>query len=97
MDQRTVKTCRTAHIERSDPVWVWDGAWFPATVAEVALAPGRERLTVRFESGVSAPASFAALKPRDPDALGADRPSGRGTTMVAPMGGYAPGKNGISG
>ncbi len=67
-------TSRAGHIKRGEPVWVWDASWLPATVADVVLESGRECLIVRFENGVSAPVSFADLKPRDPAVLGTDKP-----------------------
>jgi len=82
-----MKASRTDQIERGDPVWVWDGSWLPAGVADVALEPGREFLIAQFENGGSAPASWADIELRDPDARGTDKPrsytGGRGLTSSA--------------
>jgi hypothetical protein len=62
-------------IERA-AVWVWDEGWWPATVTEALFDRGERLLIVRFEHGLTAPAYRANLKPRDPELLGADKPSG---------------------
>jgi hypothetical protein len=56
-------TFQAGHIERGEPVWVWDGSWLPATVADMVLEPRGECLIVRCENGASAPASFADVEP----------------------------------
>jgi hypothetical protein len=82
-----MKAFRADQLERGDPVWVWDGSWLAAGVADVALEPGRKFLIVQFENGGSAPASWADIELRDPDARGTDKPrscaGGRGLTSSA--------------
>jgi hypothetical protein len=63
-----------ADIKRHDPVWVWDGCWLPAVVADVLLEPGKTLLVVQFEHGVSAPVSRTNIEPRNPSIRGADKP-----------------------
>jgi hypothetical protein len=55
-------TFQAGHIDRGETVWVWDGSWLPATVADMVLEPGGECLIVRCENGASAPASFADVE-----------------------------------
>jgi hypothetical protein len=57
-----METSRADHINRDDPIWVWDGSWLPA----VMLEPDRKLALVRFENGCSAPASWSDVEPRDP-------------------------------
>jgi hypothetical protein len=61
-------------IKRHDPVWVWDGCWLPAVIADVLLEPGKTRFVVQFEHGVSAPVSRTNVEPRNPGICGADKP-----------------------
>jgi hypothetical protein len=66
---------KTRHRMRRDhPVWVWDGFWMAAIVAEVMAKHNDESLIVRFESGVTAPALWENIKPRDPECQGRDKP-----------------------
>ena len=69
-----MKTFGADNIRPDDPIWVWDGCWLPAVVADVVLEPDGRLVIVRFENGCSAPASVPNLKLRDPDARGGDRP-----------------------
>ena len=69
-----MKTVRANDIRPDDPIWVWDGCWLPAVVADVVFERDGRLVIVRFENGCSAPASGPDLKPRDPDARGSDRP-----------------------
>jgi len=69
-----MKTFGTDDIRPEDPIWVWDGCWLPAVVADVVFEPNGRLVIVRFENGCSAPASVPDLKLRDPDARGSDRP-----------------------
>jgi hypothetical protein len=62
------------HIEPAAAVWVWDGSWWPATVTHALFHRGERLLIVRFEHGLTVPASPASLEPRDPDLGGADKP-----------------------
>ncbi len=83
-------TFQAGHIDRGETVLVWDGSWLPATVADMVLEPGGECLIVRCENGASAPASFADLDPRDPNALGTDKPlQSRARTMTTVGSHYA--------
>jgi hypothetical protein len=54
-------------------VWVWDGNWWPAVVAD---AERGGFLIVRLENGVTVPAQKASLQLRDPALHGADKPRG---------------------
>jgi len=58
-------------IKRAAPVWVWDGSWWPAIVADAECGGF---LIVRLESGVTLPVQRARLQPRDPALGGADKP-----------------------
>ena len=58
-------------ITRAAPVWVWDGNWWPAVVAD---AERGGFLIVRLENGVTVPAQRARLQLRDPALHGADKP-----------------------
>jgi len=69
-----MKTFRADEIKRDDPVWLWDGGWLAAVVADVLFEKGDKLVIVRFESGGSAPALVTDLNPRDPAARGSDRP-----------------------
>jgi hypothetical protein len=60
-------------ITRAAPVWVWDGNWWPAVVAD---AERGGFLIVRLENGVTVPAQKASLQLRDPALHGADKPRG---------------------
>jgi hypothetical protein len=64
-----------ADIKRHDPVWVWDGCWFPAVVADVLLEPGKTPFVVQFEHGVSAPVSGTNAEARNPSIRGPDKPT----------------------
>jgi|ERR1700761_9429917 hypothetical protein len=77
--EKIMTTFRADNFERGTPVWVWDGAWMPATVSDVMLEPDRAYAIVRFENGGSAPALFVDLEPRDPDGPCTEKPrwSGR--------------------
>jgi len=66
-----------ASIKGYDPVWVWDGCWLPAVVADIVLEAGKPFFVVEFEHGVSAPVSSANVEPRNPGIRGADKPPGR--------------------
>jgi hypothetical protein len=59
-------------IKRAAPVWVWDGHWWPAVVADAKR--GDELLIVRLENGVTVPVRRARLQPRDPMLNGGDKP-----------------------
>lgn len=65
---------RTKQIGCGDPVWVWDGGWWPATVVDPERGGGL--LIVRLENGVTVPVRSTRLRPRDPALRGADRPRG---------------------
>jgi hypothetical protein len=43
---KTMTTFQAGHVERGESVWVWDGSWLPATVADVVLERGRKCLIV---------------------------------------------------
>ena len=77
-----MKTFQADDIKRDDPVWVWDGSWFPAVVADLVLEPDKFAI-VRFENGCSAPAPLWDVEQRDADAHGRDRPrhQGRGRSL----------------
>jgi hypothetical protein len=66
--------CQAKQIEPAAPVWVWDGHWWPAIVADASAKRGRGFLIVRFENGVTAPVPRARLQLRDPALRGADKP-----------------------
>jgi hypothetical protein len=74
----TPKTAPVSKIRPDSPVWVWDGSWLPGVVAEVVWESGEELVVVQFQHGVSAPAAWADVKPRNPGLGGADRPQHRG-------------------
>jgi hypothetical protein len=57
-------TSQAEQITRAAPVWVWDGYWWPAVVADVERSGGF--FIVRFENGVTVPAQKVRLQPRDP-------------------------------
>jgi hypothetical protein len=59
-------------IMRAAPVWVWDGHWWPAVVADAKRRGGL--LIVRLENGVTVPVRRARLQPRDPMLHGGDKP-----------------------
>ena len=59
-------------IKRLAPVWVWDGYWWPAVVANAKHDGGF--LIVRLENGVTVPVQRARLQPRDPTLHGDDKP-----------------------
>ena len=59
-------------IERTAPVWVWDGHWWPAVVTDAG--PGGGYLIVRLGNGVTMPVPMARLQCRDPALRGADKP-----------------------
>jgi hypothetical protein len=59
-------------IKCAAPVWVWDGYWWPAVVADVEGSGGF--LIVRFQNGVTVPAQKVRLQPRDPTLHGDDKP-----------------------
>ncbi len=61
-------------IKRAAPVWVWDGGWWPAIVADAER--GGEFLIVRLENGVTLPVQRSRLQPRDPALCGTDKPRG---------------------
>ena len=63
-----------ATIKRHDLVWVWDGCWSPAVVADIVLESGESLFIVEFEHRVSAPVSSTNVAPRNPSIRGADRP-----------------------
>ena len=73
-----MKTFRANQLQPDDPVWVWDGSWLPAVVAEVIHELYRKFLIVRFDNSGSAPALWEEVETRNPDAHGADRPRVRG-------------------
>ena len=58
-------------ITRAAPVWVWDGDWWPAVVADAERGGGF--LIVRLENGVSAGAEGEIAASR-PALHGADKP-----------------------
>jgi hypothetical protein len=62
----------TSQIKRAAPVWVWDGYWWPAVVADAKRGNGS--LIVRLENGVTVPVQKARLQPRDPTLGGHDKP-----------------------
>jgi hypothetical protein len=62
-----------ADIKRHDPVWVWDGCWLPAVVADVLLEPGKTLFVVQCDHGVSAPVSGTNIEPRNPGIRGAEQ------------------------
>jgi hypothetical protein len=47
-------------IKRAAPVWIWDGHWWPAVVADATR--GGELLIVRLENGVTVPVRRARLQ-----------------------------------
>jgi hypothetical protein len=57
-------------IKRAAPVWVWDGQWWPAVVADAKHGGG----FVRPENGVTVPVQRARLQSRDPKLHGRDKP-----------------------
>jgi hypothetical protein len=59
-------------IKRAAPVWIWDGHWWPAIVADATR--GGELLIVRLENGVTVPVRRGRLQPRDPTLHGGDKP-----------------------
>jgi hypothetical protein len=59
-------------IKRAAPVWVWDGSWWAAVVADAERSGGF--LIVRLENGVTVPVLGARLQPRDPTLHGDDKP-----------------------
>jgi hypothetical protein len=59
-------------INRAAPVWVWDGYWWPAVVADAERGGGF--LIVRLEKGITVPVERARLQPRDPTLHGDDKP-----------------------
>ncbi len=59
-------------IKRAAPVWVWDGYWWPAVVADAERGGGV--LIVRLENGITVPVQRARLQPRDPTLHGDDKP-----------------------
>jgi hypothetical protein len=59
-------------IKRAASVWIWDGHWWPAVVADATR--GGELLIVRLENGVTVPVHQARLQPRDPTLHGGDKP-----------------------
>lgn len=76
-----MRTDKTRHrIRRGYPVWVWDGFWMAAIVAEVMGKDSNKCLIVRFESGASAPALWENVEPRDPNRQGRDKPRYHGGT-----------------
>jgi hypothetical protein len=75
MDASQVK-----QITRAAPVWVWDGNWWPAVVAD---AERGGFLIVRLENGVTVPAQKARLQLRDPTApTSPDVPAARASRAV---------------
>jgi len=60
------------HTKRAAPVWVWDGYWWPAVVADAERGGGF--LIVRLENGITVPVEKARLPPRDPTLHGDDKP-----------------------
>ena len=77
MDNRCI-----ASLEPNAPLWVWDGAWFPAHLVESPLDPSTSRILVRFGHGVSAPIAVSHVMLRDPALNGSDRPSGPLSAMM---------------
>ena len=69
-----MKTVRANDIRPDVPIWVWDGSWLPAVIAELVPEPDGRVVIVRLENGCSVPASMPDLQLRDPDARGSDRP-----------------------
>jgi hypothetical protein len=70
---------KTRHrIARDHPVWVWDGFWMAAVVAEVTAKADHDSVIVRFESGASAPALWENIEQRDPNCQGRDKPRHHG-------------------
>jgi hypothetical protein len=67
-----MEASQTKQINRADPVWVWDGGWWPATIVAHECSAGS--LIVRLENGVTVPVPMARLRPRDPELRGADKP-----------------------
>ena len=61
-------------IKRAAPVWVWDGHWWPAVVADTAGERGSKFLIVRLGHGVTVPVPKERLEPRDPTLHGHDKP-----------------------
>jgi hypothetical protein len=59
-------------VKRAAPVWVWDGYWWPAVVADAKRGGGF--LIVRLENGVTVPVQRTRLYPRDPGLRGHDKP-----------------------
>ena len=47
-----MKTFRADEIKRDDPVWLWDGGWLAAVVADVLFEKGDKLVIVRFEAAV---------------------------------------------
>jgi hypothetical protein len=62
----------TMQLEPATPVWVWDGNWWPAIVANADR--GSEFLIVRLQNGVTVPVKKTRLESRDPMLDGGDRP-----------------------
>jgi hypothetical protein len=44
-----------ADIKRHDPVWVWDGCWLPAVVADVLLEPGKTLFVIQLNTEFQLP------------------------------------------
>jgi hypothetical protein len=65
----------TKQPEPGIPVWVWDGDWWPAIVANADR--GFESLIVRIQNGVTVPVKKTRLQPRDPMLNGEDKPKRR--------------------
>jgi hypothetical protein len=42
--------CQAKQIEPAAPVWVWDGHWWPAIVADASAKRGGGFLIVRFDT-----------------------------------------------
>jgi hypothetical protein len=61
-------------MRRDHPVWVWDGLWMAAVVAEVTAKGNDKSVIVRFESGVLL---WEAVEPRDPNSQSRDKPRHR--------------------
>ena len=65
-------TSQPRQIGRAEPVRVWDGSWWPATVVDHQYGGGL--LIVRLENGVTFPVQRARLQLRDPARRGTDKP-----------------------
>jgi len=79
-----MKNRRIESLQRNALLWVWDGAWLPASVIETPLEAATGVVLVRFRHGVSAPVHVSRVAARNPALRDADRPSaGLSATMYA--------------